>query len=105
MINEIHGHNSRALGNGGGHYSLSPSRITSSRINFNNSEVSDTAAKKMSLHTYHIRNKNGSPTAQVQILKDVDDVAFDEPGDTASASQSTTKVSMIPNQKTPSKFH
>ena len=86
-MSEIHGHNSRALGNGG-HYSLSPSRITSSRVNFNNSEVSETAAaaKKLSLHTYHIRNKNGSPTAQVTILKDVDDVVFDEPGDTASAS-------------------
>ena len=52
--------------------------------------------KKISLHTYHIRNKNGSPTAQVTILKDNDDPAFgDEPLDTVSVSQSTTKMSAV----------
>jgi len=80
-------------------HSLSPSRFNSTRINFN-SEISDSNnLKKLSLHTYHIKNKNGSPTAQVTILKDSDDpTAFiDEPLDTASVSQSTTKVSGPPH--------
>lgn len=54
------------------HHSLSPtrnpggfnnsSRLVPSYNNVMNSEISD-YNKRMSLHTYHIRNKNGSPTA------------------------------------------
>ena len=52
--------------------------------------------KRLSLQTYHIRNKNGSPTAQVTILKDNEDLG-DEPGaDTASVSQSTTTKGVSP---------
>jgi|APCry1669189034_1035192.scaffolds.fasta_scaffold636173_1 hypothetical protein len=51
--------------------SLSPSRFNSSR-HFLNSEISENQ-KKNQLHSYHIRNKNGSPTAQVIILKETDD--------------------------------
>ncbi len=76
--------------------SLSPTRFVSARLA--NSEISDTQnmVKRMSLHTYHIRNKNGNPTAQVAIMKDADEnqgnlVMIEEPQDTASVSQSTTK--------------
>jgi hypothetical protein len=52
--------------------------------------------KRLSLHTYQIRNKNGSPTAQVTILKDNEDLG-DEPGaDTASVSQSTITKGVSP---------
>jgi hypothetical protein len=53
--------------------SLSPTRFVSARLA--NSEISDTQnmVKRMSLHTYHIRNKNGNPTAQVAIMKDADE--------------------------------
>jgi hypothetical protein len=53
--------------------SLSPSRFASARLV--NSEISDTQnmVKRLSLHTYHIRNKNGNPTAQVAIMKDTEE--------------------------------
>ena len=81
-------------------HTLSPSRFVTNRF-LNNSEVSEhPVMKKLSLHTYQIRNKNGSPTAQVTILKDGEEIGLiDEPND--SVSQSTTKMSGI-NQK--SKF-
>jgi hypothetical protein len=64
------------------HHSLSPVRFNNSSIrtlpgvnHLFNSETSDVsvsnpALKKLQLHTYHIRDKNGSPTAQVAILRD-----------------------------------
>lgn len=76
--------NSRQEGMGdkqiGQHFSVSPSRFASSRVAFN-SEISNATGlmagensnKRISLHTYQIRNKNGSPTAQVTILKDGND--------------------------------
>ena len=44
--------------------SLSPTRFGSGRL-VTSTEISDTQnmVKRMSLHTYHIRNKNGNPTA------------------------------------------
>jgi hypothetical protein len=53
--------------------SLSPSRIISNKLV--NSDISDTQnmVKRMSLHTYHIRSKNGNPTAQVAIMKDTEE--------------------------------
>jgi hypothetical protein len=60
-------------GRANSHLSLSPTRFASGRLV--NSEISDTQnmVKRMSLHTYHIRNKNGNPTAQVAIMKDTDE--------------------------------
>ena len=44
-------------------HSLSPSRYLTTRF-LSNSEVSENPVmKRLSLHTYQIRNKNGSPTA------------------------------------------
>ncbi len=78
--------------------SLSPTRFGSGRL-VTSTEISDTQnmVKRMSLHTYHIRNKNGNPTAQVAIMKDNDDsptniLMVEEQQDTASVSQSTTKM-------------
>jgi beta-lactamase class D len=73
-------------------FSMSPNRIPMNKL-LSNSEISENPVmKRLSLHTYHIRNKNGNPTAQVTILKDGDEIGIiDEPND--SVSQSTTKVS------------
>ncbi len=73
-------------------FSMSPNRNPMNKL-LSNSEISENPVmKRLSLHTYHIRNKNGNPTAQVTILKDGDEIGIiDEPND--SVSQSTTKVS------------
>jgi len=92
---------------------LSPVRFNNSSIrtlvgvnHLFNSETSEVSAsnpalKKLQLHTYHIRDKNGSPTAQVAILRDFQDdqltqlldLHLGEAPNAETTSQSTTKFS------------
>lgn len=93
---------------------MSPVRFNNSSIrtlpgvnHLFNSETSDVSAtnnpalKKLQLHTYHIRDKNGSPTAQVAILRDFQDdqltqlldLNLGEAPNAETLSQSTTKFS------------